>query len=612
MYYSAQIIEDVRKANNIVDVVSTRVHLVKKGANYFGLCPFHNEKTPSFSVNPDRQIYYCFSCNKGGDVLKFVMETERLSFPDTIQRLADRANMTLPESSDQTYNKNLTAAKERKARHLTMHEEAAEFFAQTLMSGVGVAAREYLQKRMVRIDTINQFKIGYAGRNWDDLNKHLRLKGYKDEEQYENGLVLKNKNAGFYDRFRDRIIFPIQDPNGRVIAFGGRTLGSDSVKYMNSPETPYYNKGKNLYGINFAKNTKDKCMIIVEGYMDLISLAANGIDNVVAPLGTALTESQVQLLKRYTDDAIVAFDSDSAGQAAALRSLDLFEKQGFRVRVLSVPEGKDPDDYIKANGSDAFRKLITEAVPLMDYRIESIRRKFPQNSAESEVRFLKEAVRALARLNDVVEREIYTSKIASQYNISEYAIKTEVAKYFSGGGGDKPVKNINGDTARASRAGSLEKTEPFKKEDKNENSGKNGTRVNNSSNELFVVALLAADNSLWDIVADKLKLDYIENQNVKQALSYACMRASQGKSVSAGELMWYFTSDESDMFAEIVTNSCHCEDNRRAMEQKIKEIILTRNRRNVIHISKALETGGLSEEDAARLREQLSSYAKKA
>jgi len=618
--YSDQVLDDVRSANNIIEVVSARVTLAKKGKYFFGLCPFHNEKTPSFSVDPDRQMYYCYSCNKGGDAFKFIMETEKLTFPEAIQRLAERAHIQLPESSDPVYNNKLARAKQLKERFLEMHTLATGFYSQALMSDAGTAARAYMRKRAIRMDMVRRFSLGYAPAEWGALLGFLRSKGFNDEEITQGGLVASN-GGNIYDRFRDRVMFPIQDASGHVIAFGGRALDDSEVKYLNSPETPLYSKGKHLYGLNHAKNTKEKFMLIVEGYMDLISLSARGVDNAVATLGTALTEAQARLLKRYTADVVISFDADTAGQNAALRGMDILENEGFRVRVLTVPEGKDPDDFVKARGAAAFRELITGAEPLIEYKISRLRQSRADAGIDGDALFLKDAVQVLANVKNAVERELYAGRIASQYGISEASIKQEIEKalapsqnaargrYGSAYGGRRSGRE--GATGASAADAGLNRTNASPNRT---GRGKNaaGDPQGSFVDELFVLALLSVDNALWDVVAGSLPPDIIENANTRQAVKYACERASSGYTVLPGELMHFFQPEESDGFAKILTEACHCEDNRRAIEQKIKDIYAARARRHVRGILRALEDEDLPEADAADLRAQLTEHMKQA
>ena len=621
MIYPDRVLEEVRSANNIVDIISPRVKLAKRGKYFFGLCPFHNEKTPSFSVDPDRQIFFCYSCNKGGDAFRFIIETEKLSFPEAVRLLAERAHITLPESSDPEYNKKLAGAKERQKRYLDMYTHAADFFSQALMSDAGRPAREYMQKRSIRADMVRRFGLGYSYPQWDELHLHLRSKGFQDEEQLSGGLILKGKNNNLYDRFRNRVMFPIQDVSGRVLAFGGRALDDSEPKYMNSPETPFYSKGKHLYGLNLAKGAKDKFMIIVEGYMDLISLTAHGIDNVAAPLGTALTEAQAKLLKRYTDSVIIAFDADTAGQAAALRGLDILDGQGIRVRVLTIPEGKDPDDFINARGAAAFRELASGAAPLMDYKIESLRKSEAADGADGDVRFLRNVVRLLAQMSDEVEREIYIGRIATQYKITEDSIKSEIAKLSDGGRrgyqtGQRASRSGNG-TVSSNRGSAAAEYGGVPVNPGNNPPGRNAADVKLMSNirsslqeELFILALLSIDNSLWDILAEKLPPENVENENARKALIYACDKASRGGPVQSGELMRFFDPEEADRYAGILSKGCHCEDNRRAMDQKIREIKAARAKRQILGITGDIGADGLSGPDAVRIKAQLTEQMK--
>ena len=651
MLYSDQVIEDVRSANNIIDIISSRVQLTKKGKYFFGLCPFHNEKTPSFSVDPDRQIYYCYSCHKGGDAFRFVTETEKLTFPEAIQKLADRAHIQLPESSDPVYNKKLAKTKELQKRYFDMYTHSASFFSQALMSGQGAPARGYMQRRMIRADMVRKFGLGYSLNGWEALKAFLNSKGFSDEELLSGGLIIKNKNEGYFDRFRNRVIFPIQDVSGRTLAFGGRAIDDSTPKYMNSPETQFYNKGKHLYGLNLAKATKEKYMLIVEGYMDLISLSAHDFDNVVAPLGTALTDEQARLLKRYTDDVIISFDSDAAGQAAALRGLDILEGQGFRVRVLTIPDGKDPDDFLRAQGSQAYRELISSAEPLMDYKIASLRKNEPPDAADGDVRFLKGVVLLLAGVRDEVERDIYINRISAQYRVTEHSLKTEIEKALrrntdttgrgryaarNAGGPARnaagPARNAGGPARRSGNNGGSAKgglpgpadintgTEGATAgaagtnagaADQNAGARRPGARTGaHADAELFILALLSTDNMLWDIVAEKLPPDDIENENTRKALLYASEKASQGRRVNPDELIRFLSEEEGDRFTRILVGGCHCEDNRKAMEQKIRDLKTSRAKRNIRGAARALGGEGISDEDAERLKAQLSDQVK--
>ncbi|MDR1440465.1 MAG: DNA primase, partial [Clostridiales bacterium] len=429
MIYSDEIIERVRESADIVDIVSKTVHLEKKGRNFFGLCPFHAEKTPSFSVNPEKRIFYCFSCNRGGDAFRFVMDTENLDFPSAVRKLADMAHIALPADSAEGRKSAAEAAreKERRNRLYAMNEDAAELFRASLANRSGARAREYLRAREVSPGAAAKFGLGYAPGEWGGMRRFLLSKGYTDDEQLAGGLVVRGSNGECYDRFRNRLMFPIMDVAGRTAAFGGRVLDDSVPKYMNSPETPIYSKGQMLFGLNFAKETKESLFLLVEGYMDLITLSACGVDNAIAPLGTALTPAQGKLLKRYRSDVVIAFDSDAAGKKAALRGLDILDSLDIGVKVLSLPSGKDPDEYVRNNGPAAFRKLIADAATLVDYKLGLLEAQFPPDSTEGRIKFMSGAVDVLRGVRGSIKREIYVKKIAARHGISEKAIMEEIA-----------------------------------------------------------------------------------------------------------------------------------------------------------------------------------------
>lgn len=364
---SEDVIQRVKELNNIVDVVSETVRLKRAGRYYTGLCPFHHEKTPSFTVTPDKQIYKCFGCGEAGNVISFVMKTKNLSFLDAVQMLADRVNI------DIKYKDNFNPAIEKNEKLYKINVESARYFFSNLKKNK--VAMNYLISRDITVKTINKFGLGYAVDSWDGLLKFLRSKGYSELDMLSAGLIIKSKKGSYYDRFRNRIIFPVFNYKGKVIGFGGRVLDNSKPKYLNSPETNVFKKGTNLYGLNFAiKNNTNRTFIIVEGYMDCISLHQHGISSTVASLGTALTANQAKLLKRYADKVIIAYDSDLAGEKATLRGLHILKEEGFDVRVLTIPEGKDPDEFIKIHSKEEFIQLMETSAGLIDYRIEKHQR----------------------------------------------------------------------------------------------------------------------------------------------------------------------------------------------------------------------------------------------
>lgn len=414
MYVAEEIIEKIKESNDIVDIISESVPLKRVGRNYWGLCPFHNEKTPSFSVTREKQLFKCFGCGEGGNVITFIMKSKNLDFNEALRLLADKANITLEETAENR------KSNEKLEVYFKMHVDAARFFFKNLKDNKEI--REYFYKRGITDQMIRSFGLGYALNSWDSLLKYLKAMNYKEEDIVRCGLATKNDKGKIYDRFRHRIMFPVFDVRGRVIAFGARVMDDSKPKYLNSPETPIYNKGTHLYGLNFArKNSKEKSLIIVEGYMDCISLSQAGVKNVVASLGTALTKMQARLLKRYSEEVFISYDADIAGQAATVRGLDVLSSEGIDVKVVQIPKGKDPDDYIRAEGVDKFHELLKDALPLIDYKI--LKAKDGLNVKEDQGR-ITYAKRVVSILNDLdpIEKDVYVQKVSEDTGISENAL----------------------------------------------------------------------------------------------------------------------------------------------------------------------------------------------
>lgn len=424
--YTDELKEEIRSANDIVDVVSQYVTLKRSGRNYFGLCPFHKEKSPSFSVSPDRQYFHCFGCHKGGDVFTFVSEIERISFKEALEMLAERAHIALPVDENPEFNKNQYL----KDRMHKINAETTKFYHERLYTPVAKIAQDYVKKRKLDNKTLKSFKIGYSG-EYNELYKHLSQMGFKNEEILATGLVNRTERGEFVDRFRRRLMFPIMDVTGKVVAFGGRKLDDKDKtggKYINSNENLIYSKKKHLFGLNLAKQSDSKKIILVEGYMDAISLYQRGFDNVVASLGTALTEEQGRLLRKYCEQVILSYDSDGAGQTAILRGLEVLEKQGCDARVLQMEGAKDPDEYVIKYGSGKFNLLVENAISLVEFKIKMLKQKYNLENAKDKIKFLKEITKILSNVDNKIEREIYIDNIAKQYNISKEAIYAEVNK----------------------------------------------------------------------------------------------------------------------------------------------------------------------------------------
>jgi len=445
MRYSDEIIEEVRQNNDVVDIISQYVHLTRKGRNYFGLCPFHSEKSPSFSVSPDRQIFHCFGCGVGGNVYTFLMKIEGITFKESLEQLAERANIQLP-----TYENSADAAKdELKAKVYKVNEFAAEFYHQNLYKPVAKIGQEYVKKRKMNRETLEAYRIGFSGK-FDELYKALKAQGFGEKEILESGLVNKNANETYIDRYRERLMFPICDARGKVIAFGGRILDDSKIKdpkfpqpkYINSPENVVYSKGRHLFGLNVAKKESAKKLLIVEGYMDVISLHQRGITNVVGALGTALTEQQGWLLRKNTEQVILGFDADGAGQAAIERSMKILQKMGCDMRVLQIEGAKDPDEYIVKFGEGRFRLAMDNAISLVEFTVKNLKKDLNLDNTSDKIKFLNEIAKILSKVENTMEREIYIEKIAKGYNISKEAIYAEVNKLiYAGNKTDKVLQS---------------------------------------------------------------------------------------------------------------------------------------------------------------------------
>ena len=427
MAFPPSFLDELIARNPIEDVVGQYVSLKRSGSNMFGLCPFHGEKTASFSVSPDKGIYYCFGCHKGGGAINFMMEVEELSYPDAVRALAKRAGMQVPE--DEQYQSRYR----QQERLWALHKEAARFFHSQLYAPIGKAALDYAFGRGMSKGILTTFGVGYAPDSWDSLVKAMLAKGYTEEELKESGLVtVSQKNGRIFDRFRDRLMFPIIDVRGNVIAFGGRIIkkDSDAAKYLNSPETLIFNKRKNLFGLNLAKKTKQGFLILVEGNIDVVALHQYGFDNAIASLGTSLTEEQAALMTRYADQVVLIYDGDKAGQNATQRAIPILEKAGLQVKVLQIKDAKDPDEFLHKFGADRFKLLLEESSNRVEYQLAAIRRKYDLREDDQRVKFIAEAAEFLSTLGSAVQREVYGHRTADDAKISYDAMKLEVNKAF--------------------------------------------------------------------------------------------------------------------------------------------------------------------------------------
>lgn len=437
MYYSDELVEEVRSRNDIVDVISGYIKLQKKGANHWGCCPFHNEKTPSFSVSGGKQMYHCFGCGVSGNVYTFLMKYDNMSFPEAVKSLAERAGVKLPEEE---YSPQAKKRAEKRQRILDCNKEAAKYFYYMLRSPQGEIGMKYLKKRELTDETMHTFGLGYAGKSGAYLVKHLREKGYEDEIIKESGLATFSEKTGLVSQFWNRVMFPIQDTNNRVIGFGGRVMGDGEPKYLNSPETIVFDKRRNLFGLNYAKNSRSGNLILCEGYMDVISMHQAGFTQAVASLGTAFTPEQAHLMSRYTEQVYLAYDSDGAGTKAALRAIQILRDEGLSGKVINMKPYKDPDEFMKNLGKEAFEERIKQAENCFFFEIHILENQFNLKDPEEKTKFYREIAKKLCTFSEDVERENYLQAIAEKYFIGADNLRKLVISYAGKTGLVQPVE----------------------------------------------------------------------------------------------------------------------------------------------------------------------------
>ncbi len=445
MYYPQELIEEVRTKNDIVDVISGYVRIQKKGSNYFGLCPFHNEKSPSFSVSQPKQIFYCFGCGAGGNVITFLMEYENATFQEAVKILADRAGINLPEME---YNEEARQKESRRARLLEINKEAARYYYYMLRDSRGRTGYQYLSGRSLTDETMKKFGLGFADGSSSDLTAYLRARGYPDELLQESGLLAFDEKRGVHDKFWNRVMFPIQDGNHRVIGFGGRGMGDAKPKYLNSPETMIFDKSRNLYGLNFARTSRKGNIILCEGYMDVIAMHQAGFTQAVASLGTAFTTGQASLLRRYTEDVLLAYDSDGAGVNAAMRAIGILKESGLRGRVIDMKPYKDPDEFMKNLGAEAFEERISQAQNSFFFELSILERDYQMEDPESRTNFHREIAKKLCGFEEEVERENYIEAVAQKYHIGFDNLRRLVSGYAARTGLVQPAVRPKSTVAR--------------------------------------------------------------------------------------------------------------------------------------------------------------------
>lgn len=495
-YYSEELIEEIRSSNDIVDVISQYVILKRSGRNFFGLCPFHKEKSPSFSVSPDKQIFHCFGCGVGGNVIHFVSKIENLGFKDTLEMLANRVNIQLPELDGYDSDENAKL----KSRLYELNQATATFYHENLYKPSSKEAQEYIKKRKLDNNTLKSFLIGYSG-VFDELYTYLKSKGFSENEILASGLVNKNENGRFIDRFRRRLMFPIQDVRNRVIAFGGRVLDDSKPKYINSAENLVYSKGRHLFGLNLAKNSQKKNLIIVEGYMDCISLYQRGITNVVASLGTALTEAQGRLLRKHSEQVIIGYDADGAGQAATIRGMEILQNLGCDIRILQIEGAKDPDEFVVKYGPERFNKYVENAISLIEFKIKILKKDLNLENANDKIKFLKEIAKLLSKVNSDLEKEIYLDKISKTYNISKDAVQAEINKLLY---------------ADSKGAKVLEK--PFKSFAKKEEPKEAVSEIDKKREDMIIYLLITYPEKSFNTIKKAIRVDDIQSETNRKII----------------------------------------------------------------------------------------------
>ena len=526
-------LDELIARTDIVDLVSESVRLTKKGRNYWGLCPFHSEKTPSFSVSADKQIYKCFGCGKGGGAINFVMELDNLPFRDAVALLAKRAGLEVPDSG---YS---AGAKERREKLLTINKQAARTFHRWLYAPEGAEGLAYLQRRGLSRRTLTSFGLGFAPNRWDALIQELGQQGYDKRDLLDAGLAVSNQDGRIYDRFRNRVMFPIIDIRGEVIGFGGRVMDDSTPKYLNSPDTPVYNKSRNVFALNIAKKSKAGRVILTEGYMDTISLHQAGFDSAVASLGTSLTPEHAQLLSRYFPEAIIAYDGDGAGVSAAQRAIPLLERAGMKVRVLRMTGAKDPDEFIKQYGRDAFLRLLDQSENQVDYRLEQIRKKYDLSDDSQKVGFLQEAALLLSSLPSAVEREIYGRHAAETAGVSPEAVAQEVKKAFQ-----RRLRKEQKQQERRDLTPAIQ-LQPKSRGLRYEN-------IRSARAEEGVLRLLLLDPSLYRELT-QLRPEEFSSPLLGKAYALLLRRAEEGLSTQLSLLAGELTSEEMDHLTQVAS-----------------------------------------------------------
>ena len=578
--YSDELIDEIRNKNDIVDVISQYVVLKRSGRNFFGLCPFHKEKSPSFSVSPDKQIFHCFGCGVGGNVFHFISKIENLSFRETIEMLAEKSGVELPVVEGEVDNKLL----QLKAKVYEINQLTAQFYHENLYKPSAKPAQEYVKKRKLDNNTLKNFLIGYSG-TYNELYLMLKEKGFTEEEILASSLVNKTPEGKFVDRFRKRLMFPIQDTRNRVIAFGGRVLDDSKPKYINSPENIVYSKGRHLFGLNVAKKGNLKKIIIVEGYMDAISLHQRGITNAVASLGTALTEAQGRLLRKSSEQVIIGYDSDGAGQAATMRGLEILQSMGCDLRILQIEGAKDPDEFVVKYGPERFQKQVDKAISLVEYKVKVLKNTLNIEQPNDKIKFLKEIAKVLSKIDNEIEREVYAQKISSEYQISKEAIYAEINKLYASVAGKKV----------------LEKAKP-KLEVKEQTTLGN---QNDKREKLIIYLLINYPEESYEKIHQQISIEDIKGERNKTIIKKLYEELEKGNSNTSHILDWFEDEETINEISWILAYDFEITEINKCIEDILKlyskeKVIRQRN-----EIIRQLERTDLSQEEKNELETRL-------
>ncbi len=580
MRYSDELIDEIRNRNDIVDVISQYVVLKRSGRNFFGLCPFHKEKSPSFSVSPDKQIFHCFGCGVGGNVFHFVSKIENISFREALEMLAEKAGVELPILESDTDNKLI----QLKSKVYEINKCAAEFYHENLYKPNAKPAQEYVRKRKMDNTTLKNFMIGYSNNSYNELYNMLKEKGFTEEEILASSLVNKTKEGKFIDRFRGRLMFPIQDVRNRVIAFGGRVLDDSKPKYINSPENIVYSKGRHLFGLNVAKKYENKMkkIIIVEGYMDAISLHQRGIHNVVASLGTAMTDAQGHLLRNNSEQVVIGYDSDGAGQLATMRGLEILQSMGCDIRILQIEGAKDPDEFVVKYGPERFLKQVDNAISLVEYKVKVLKSNLNLEQPNDKIKFLKEIANVLSKIDNSIEKEVYADKISKEYKVSKEAIYAEINKL------DKSNNKANKILEKSKPRAEIKKeTVTNEQVDKRE--------------KLAIYLLINYPNESYQIIRKNIDINDFESEKNRNIVKKLYEELEKGNSNINNVLDWFEDEETINYISWILAYDFEITE----VNKCITDLINIYSKQNLINqrneIIKALERNDLSKEESEQL-----------